>query len=173
MNTATWIVNVPEKKSVKRDKDASYDWAALHALAVDADRQMSAEELELWRRGVIDGNARLWNVDYVHAAQSALEQRRPAQLLAMLGAEIPAPTFLLPIIADVIRSQKVGKPGPPPKLTQAAHEAIRSIYSILVEHRYPGCAPEEARRLAIEYLAHAKGVSEKTIVRSLAEGSST
>ena len=168
MKRANWIDGLAlQPKKAKRAKVDRHDWKTMHALAVEADRPMTDEELSLWSRGILDGNARMWNVEYVHAVQAALEQRKPDQLFAMLNAAIPAPSFLLPVIAEVIKVQATGKPGRSPRFTQAAHESTRSIYSRLVKFNYPSATAEEAHRRAVEYLARAKNVSTKTIERSL------
>ncbi len=71
------------------------DWVALLARAEALDAPLSDEELALWKRGLLDGNARIWNVEYVHAVQRAVEGHDREQLDAMLAAEIPIPAFLL------------------------------------------------------------------------------
>lgn len=149
---------------------AGPDWSNLFKLAEAADQPLTTEELSLWQRGLIDGNARMWNVEYVHAAQAALTQRQPAQLLAMLTAEIPAPPFLLPAIAAVIEAQTKKQGGRSPKLTQGQRKHIREqVFPRRFGLTNPSL-PEKARRAeVVTRLAAVFGVSEKTIERALDE----
>ena len=140
------------------------DWEHLVRLAMEADRPLTDEEQALWQRGLVDGNSRMWNVDYVHAAQEALEQRRPERLTAMLEAEVPVPTFLLPVIAAVIRARM---PGKEPRFTLVEHNQIRELFDRMVEHWYPEDGARNARSKAIAHLVQLTGASKKTIERSL------
>lgn len=77
----------------------SIDWGALLERAEELDAPLTDEELSLWKRGLLDGNTRQWNVEYVHAVQRAVEGHDREELDAMLRAEIPIPSFLLPFLA--------------------------------------------------------------------------
>jgi hypothetical protein len=145
------------------------DWPRLLELAEAADQPLTPEELDLWKRGIIDGNARAWNVQYVHAASAALTQRRPAELLAMLRAEIPAPAFLLPVVAAVIEAQ-VDKPGgASPKLSPTTRKYIRDHYDHVLAWQSPALSEKMRRTKVVEYFAKVFGASTKTIERALGE----
>lgn len=163
---ASWLgpIMPAEKEARAVPSGEKVDWDHLLQQAKTADRPLSAEELSLWKRGVIDGNARMWNVEYVDACQAALEQRDSSRLLAMLDAEVPAPAFLLPIIAAVIRRQSTGTGGRPPSLTELAKKNISEVYTKLLALHVDGKDPHAA---TVAYLAKIKGVSEKTIERAL------
>lgn len=133
------------------------DWPALLARAQELDAPLTAEELELWKRGIIDGNARMWNVEYVHAAQRALEGRDREQLLAMMRAEIPIPAFLLPIVASL--NEPHG--GRPAQFTALEDRLNLQWFEKLT--RFFGRSDTEA----LAELAQMRGVSKKTIERSL------
>lgn len=132
------------------------DWAQMLELATELDRPLSEEELALWKRGLLDGNARMWNVDYVHATQSAIEKREPAQLMAMMNAGIPAPAFLLPAISRI--AMPTG--GRPIALTALEDRVIRSAFERMLAL---GFTESNAKR----QLAERRGLSQKTIGRSL------
>lgn len=146
---------------------AGPNWSRLLELAEAADQPLTPEELALWKRGIIDGNARAWNVQYVHAASAALTQRQPAQLLAMLNAEIPAPSFLLPIIAAVIEAQAVKRGGRSPILDPTTRSFIRAEYDRVLDWQSPGLSETKRRSNVIAYFAKAFGASPKTIERAL------
>lgn len=133
------------------------DWRSLLARAEALDAPMTDEELALWKRGLIDGNARMWNVEYVNAAQRAVEGRDPEQLHAMMRAEIPIPAFLLPIIASL--SEPRGKR--PAQFT--AMDDQLNLQWVETLTRLLGKSEVEVRR----ELAQRRGVDDKTIKRSL------
>lgn len=135
----------------------SIDWPTLLAKAEELDKPLTPEELDLWKRRLIDGNARMWNVEYVHAAQRALEGRDREQLLAMMRAEIPIPAFLLPIVAS-LNEPRGGKPA---QFT-ALDDQINLLWFEKLT-RFFGRSAVEARR----ELAERHGVDDKTIKRSL------
>lgn len=135
------------------------DWLALLARAEAMDADLTPEELQLWQRGLIDGNARMWNVEYVHATQCALKKHDPAQLLEMMAAEIPAPPFLLPLIAQAWSAGG----GRPEALTVLEDKVIRKAFDRLT-HPDSRMKPAQAK----QYLAKARGTKKKNIDRSLA-----
>lgn len=100
------------------------DWPALLEKAREADRQLTAEELDLWRRGILDGTANGWHVDLVHALQRAIEGRDRFPLLLWLDAGMPIPGFLSPLLADALRPID----GAPTKLTALHDLTIREHY---------------------------------------------
>lgn len=136
----------------------SIDWLDLLAQAESADTPLTDEELALWKRGLLDGNARMWNVQYVHAAQRAIEGNDSGELLAMMLAAIPAPTFLLPVIAQV----GIPQAGRGSALTAVDDKFLREAFDRLTEH----CSMSKAD--ARRHLAKLRGVSDKTMARSLA-----
>jgi len=135
----------------------SIDWVDLLARAEEADKPLTVEELELWKKGKIDGNQRIWNVQYVHAAQRAVDGNDPAELHAMMAAEIPAPSFLLPIIARANLPQG----GRPRALTVLDDKIIRQAFDWMTNHL--NMSSKDARK----DLARRRNVKEKTIARSL------
>lgn len=110
-----------------------HDWSGLLDQAHHADRQLSAEELDLWRRGVIDGTGNGWHVDLIHAAQRSIEGRDHSPLLAWLDAAMPVPGFAAPLIADALRTAVQGTAtGAPSLLTAHADRNIRNGFERLV-----------------------------------------
>lgn len=134
------------------------DWPALLARAQELDAPLTAEELELWKRGIIDGNARMWNVQYVNAAQAAVEQRDIAQLVGMMKAEIPIPAFLLPVIASLWEPRG----GRRRQLTALQDQTIRDAFEKATAHLRMSDAD------AKKWLAGIFGVDVVQIRRSLA-----
>lgn len=140
----------------------SRDWSALLAEARANDRQLNAEELELWRRGVIDGEAHAWGPDYVDALQTALDKRNPVPLLTMLDAGLPLPRALVPVIGDVLRAATHGTVrGAPSKLTAANDASIRWYHDKM--RKYHGLS---VKAITL-HLADLLGVDVSTIKRSL------
>lgn len=137
---------------------AMIDWPDLLAHAQEADKPLSDEELALWKRGKIDGNARMWNVQYVHAVQRALEGNDPAEMLAMMAAEIPVPAFLLPAIS-LMRGPLSHAPA---KFTVVNDHVIRRAFDRMTGDFF-GMRDKAAR----DRLASLLHVDEKTIARSL------
>lgn len=134
------------------------DWAALLALAAEQDKPLSDEELELWRRGLIDGNSRMWAVDYVHAVQRAITGNDTASLRAMLDASIAPPAFLLPLVAQAFDPT----PNRPARLTVHDDEVIRDYFDRATTYKMMSEA--EAKR----WLAGSRGITIRTLARSLA-----
>lgn len=131
------------------------DWQELLQRAKALDAPLSDEELALWRRGIIDGNARMWNVDYVHAVQRAVEGHDRAQLDAMLMAAIPVPSFLLPFLAQKVCGRR------PLAFTAMEDQINADMYRRAVEHL--GMSSAEAKR----WLAGSRNCHVRTIERSL------
>lgn len=131
------------------------DWQELLRRAEDLDRALTDEELSLWKRGIIDGNARMWNVQYVHAVQRAIEGHDRTELDAMLRAEIPIPLFLLPLIVREPRGRR------PAAFTALQDVVIRQVFDRAT--RFLNMSDAEAKR----WLADTKRVHKKTIERSL------
>lgn len=139
----------------KTKSTGAIDWRQLLVRAEALDAPLTDRELSLWKDGTIDGNARVWNVEYVHAAQCAVEKHDPAQLFAMMAVEIPVPAFLLPIIAKV--SAPEGRR--PLALTAVEDHGIRRSFERLSGHTTAAKAKA--------WLAKLRGVSVRTIERSL------
>jgi hypothetical protein len=131
------------------------DWTDVLARAQALDAPLSAEELALWKRGLLEGSARMWNAEYVHAVQRAVEGHDREQLDAMLGAEIPIPAFLLPMLASSPQG------GRPPALTALQDQSLRRWFNHAVE------AMNMSERDAKAWLAKIKRVGVRTISRSL------
>lgn len=134
------------------------DWASLLALATEQDIPLSDEELDLWRRGLIDGSSRMWAVDYVHAVQRAVTGNDTTQLRAMLDAGIQPPAFLLSLIARAFDPT----PNRPAKLTSHDDDVIRQYFDRATTHM--GMTPVEAKR----WLVESRRITRKTLDRSLA-----
>ena len=156
--------------TVPRKTDGSggtVDWRALIKEAEELDKPFTEEELSLWKRGLFDGNERIWSKDYVHAAQKAATGRSADQLIAMMAAGIPVAPFVLPAIALAISNMTTKVAGRPEALTQYQDELIRQAYS-----RVLGFSGQQnlkkAKAEAKRYLASVHKVSVKTISRSLA-----
>ena len=109
----------------------SVDWAMLLASAAELDKPLTDEQLSLWKRGLIDGNAYSWNTEYVDAAQAAIEKHDPRKLYAMMRAQIPIPAFLLPLIADL--SEPTGRR--PAAFTAYEDQLIREQFDRMVALR--------------------------------------
>lgn len=140
-----------------------HDWSALLDQAREADRQLTPEELDLWRRGVLDGCANGWHVDMVHALQRALEARDTGELLAMLDAGIPVAAFLAAVLGDVMRTMaERTAAGRPASFTTAQDQNLRQMFVQLTGHD-----SRMSDRAAIEWLARAMCVSADTVRRSL------
>lgn len=131
------------------------NWADLLQRAEILDRDLTEEELLLWKRGILDGNTRLWNVEYVHAVQRAVDGHNREQLDAMLMAEIPIPQFLLPFLASEPQGRR------PPAFTAVEDKQIRRSFDRAVN--FLGMSQVEAK----QWLASLKRVNKKTIERSL------
>jgi len=139
------------------------DWPALLARAREADRQLSPEELDLWRRGILDGTANGWHVDLVHALQRATEGRDHAPLIAWLDAGMPIPGFCAPLIADALRMLANGTAhGRPRELSAADDSMIRWYFDKMTG----GTLKRDAVRVRAE-LAERFEISEASIRRSL------
>ena len=139
------------------------DWAALLAQANEADRQLTAEELALWQRGILDGSANGWHIDLVHALQRAIEGRDHAPLIRWLDAGMPIPGFLAPIIADALRAMAQGTiAGRPRQLTAQDDAAIRWYFDKMTG----GTLQTDAKTVRTK-LAETFGVSTDTIRRAL------
>jgi len=105
------------------------DWAALLSEAMAADAPLTKDELMLWQQGLIDGNARMWNVEYVHACERAIHSRDFDQLIAMLEARIPHQAFLLPVLGRVVRLLRDGVGSSRPKALSEYHQSlIRGVW---------------------------------------------
>ncbi|EPZ6106361.1 hypothetical protein [Pseudomonas aeruginosa] len=131
------------------------EWAALLARAEKLDGPLTDEELSLWKRGLLDGNARMWNVDYVHAVQKAIEGHDREQLDAMLRAEIPIPAFLLPFLVPAHEGRR------PAQFTALEDKINREMFDRSV--RFMKVSAAEAKR----WIAGMRGAHVKTIERSL------
>lgn len=131
------------------------EWAALLARAEEADKPLTDEELTLWKRGLVDGNTRMWNVEYVHAVQRAIEGHDREQLEAMLRAEIPIPAFLLPFLVAAPQGRR------PAQFTALEDKINRDMFDRSV--RFMNMSAVEAKR----WLAGVRGIHLKTIERSL------
>lgn len=141
----------------------AHDWSALLERADHADRQLSPEELDLWKRGLIDGTANGWHVDMVHAAQRALEGREPADLLRMLDAGFPIPAWLTPVLAGIIRSAHHGSVAGRPSAFTAHQDRMNREMLEHMTHRDMGMSEAQA----IKWLAAVTGRSVDTIRRSI------
>jgi hypothetical protein len=131
------------------------DWSDLLGRAEELDRPLSDEELSLWKRGILDGNSRMWNVQYVHAVQRAIEGHDRGELDAMLRAEIPIPAFLLPFIASEPQGRR-----------PAAFTLLQDRINLRIfEHAVQFLQMSEAE--AKRWLAEKRGVNKKTVERSL------
>ncbi|WP_135499962.1 hypothetical protein [Pseudomonas citronellolis] len=131
------------------------EWTALLARAEKLDEPLTDEEFSLWKRGMLDGNARMWNVDYVHAVQRAIEGHDREQLDAMLGAEIPIPAFLLPFLIPISQGRR------PAQFTALEDKINREMFDRSV--RFMEMSAAEAKR----WIAEVRGAHVKTIERSL------
>lgn len=131
------------------------EWAALLARAEELDKPLNDEELSLWKRGLLDGNTRMWNVEYVHAVQRAVEGHDREQLDAMLKAEIPIPAFLLPLLIPDSQGRR------PAKFTALEDAINRQMFERAVG--FMGMSAPEAKR----WLSEVRGGHVKTIDRSL------
>lgn len=144
-------------------RTAAPNWQALQARAREADRQLTAEELDLWRRGILDGTASGWHVDLVRALQRAIEARDHAPLIAWLDAGMPVPGFLAPVLAEALRMLAQGTThGRPRQLTAFDDTQIRWYFD-----RMTGGAMRRAPKQIRAELAERFGVSEATVARSL------
>jgi hypothetical protein len=134
------------------------DWNAYLAQARELDRPLTDDELKRWKSGTLDGSARMYNEDYVHAVQKALEGRDSALLESMMEAKIPIPSFLLPAVAKIW----ISKGGRPAALTAVEDARIRWFYNQMTKH----LRMEDA--VAKQELSRLLGLHKKTIDRSLA-----
>lgn len=130
-------------------------WAELLALAEELDKPLTNEELSLWERGKLDGNARMWNVEYVHAVQRAIEGHDRELLDAMLRANIPIPDFLLRFLVPNPQGRR------PPQFTVLEDTINRQMFELAV--RFMGMVPKDAKG----WLAEVRECHVKTIERSL------
>ncbi|EPJ9684772.1 hypothetical protein [Pseudomonas aeruginosa] len=131
------------------------EWAELLERAEKLDEPLTDEELSLWKRGLLDGNSRMWNVDYVHAVQRAIEGHDREELDAMLMAEIPIPTFLLPFLVPAPQGRR------PAQFTALEDKINREMFERSV--RFLEMSPADAKR----WISGVRGAHVKTIERSL------
>lgn len=131
------------------------DWAALLVRAEELDKPLTDEELSLWKRGLFDGNARMWNVEYVHAVQQAIEGHNREHLDAMLRGEIPIPPFLLPFLAAEPQGRR------PARFTALQDSNNRQMFARAIS--FMKMTPAEAKN----WLAKKHGTCAKTIERSI------
>lgn len=131
------------------------EWTVLLAKAEELDKPLTDEELSLWKQGLIDGNARMWNVEYVHAVQRAVEGHNRDQLDAMLKAEIPIPAFLLPLLIPNHKGQR------PARFTVLEDKINREIFDRATS--FMNMSTKNAKT----WVAEVRGVDVKTISRSL------
>jgi hypothetical protein len=143
---------------------SAIDWTQMMQKAQLADRSLSKEENDLWARGIIDGNAFMWNVQYVHALQKAIEANANDEFLAMARSEIPIPAFLLPAVAFLIQKDVSGKPA---AFTIVQDVTVRAAFDKWVAHPDPNVPPSRREKTIRQQIARTLGVHEKTIWRSL------
>lgn len=127
------------------------DWNSLFAQATEYNRPLSEAELKLWKTGVIDGNQRIWAVDYVDACYRAVEGREPADMLALLRQEVPPPPFLLPVLAHYISTKEQGLvSGRATKITMLQRRGIQETYRRKIEHHLIEADRDFDRRISGE-----------------------
>ena len=127
------------------------DWDALMAQAREFDRPLNAEELSLWKRGVIDGNQRIYAVEYVDACHRAIEGLDPNDMVEMLRHEIPPPPFLLPVIAHFIATKEQGLlSGRASKMTILQRNNLKEAYRWKLENHLIESVRDFDARIAAE-----------------------
>jgi hypothetical protein len=150
-------------RATTKRAEAVRNWSALLKRLRDDEASVTPEAMEIWLRGKWSDPRPRWDVEYLNAMQSALEQRDRGELLKMLDAGVPIISdALLPLIAEVIRDVLQGRStGAPIGLTALDDEKVRRLFDWATTHG------KMNKTNARYWLSEAMLVSVDSIKRSL------